>query len=134
MNRFRGFGFGRLAGGSERRGAFEGGVGTRGALPDLHHENSWAFRTSFSAGSYRASSLQCALFAGDDFARGFVEEELGPDVVVPPFHRAAKRNIPQRRREPIDRGRRKRRCRRTRAWPLVLRRRAFSIWDGERCF
>jgi outer membrane protein assembly complex protein YaeT len=55
-------------------------------LPDpiFHHENSWAFRTSFSGvGSYSGQLPAYArLFAGDDFVRGLRPGELGPDAVV----------------------------------------------------
>jgi outer membrane protein insertion porin family len=55
-------------------------------LPDpiFHHENSWAFRTSFSgAGSYSGQLPAYArLFAGDDFVRGLRPGELGPDALV----------------------------------------------------
>jgi outer membrane protein insertion porin family len=52
--------------------------------PIFHHENSWAFRTSFSGvGSYSGQlPVYARLFAGDDFVRGLRPGELGPDAAV----------------------------------------------------
>jgi outer membrane protein insertion porin family len=52
--------------------------------PIFHHENSWAFRTSFSGvGSYSGQlPVYARLFAGDDYVRGLRPGELGPDAVV----------------------------------------------------
>ena len=52
--------------------------------PIFHHEDSWAFRTSFSGvGSYAGQlPVYARLFAGDDFVRGLRPAELGPDALV----------------------------------------------------
>jgi outer membrane protein assembly complex protein YaeT len=52
--------------------------------PIFHHENSWAFRTSFSGvGSYSGQlPVDARLFAGDEFVRGLRPGELGPGAVV----------------------------------------------------
>jgi outer membrane protein assembly factor BamA len=52
--------------------------------PIFDHQNSWAFRTSFTGiGSYSGDvPFYARLFAGDDFVRGLRAGELGPDAVI----------------------------------------------------
>jgi outer membrane protein assembly factor BamA len=52
--------------------------------PIFNHENSWAFRSSFSgAGSYRGDMpLYARIFSGDDQVRGLRTGELGPYASV----------------------------------------------------
>jgi outer membrane protein assembly complex protein YaeT len=71
-------------GGSENvvRSKFEYGRIVRD--PWLNHENSWAFRTTFSgAGSYSGNMpLTSRWFAGDTYVRGLRDGELGPSAIV----------------------------------------------------
>jgi len=53
--------------------------------PFFNHQNSWAFRTTFSGvGSYRGDlPLYAMLFSGDAQVRGLSSAELGPYAVIP---------------------------------------------------
>jgi outer membrane protein assembly complex protein YaeT len=53
--------------------------------PLFHRQNSWAFRTTFSAaGSYQGDMpIGARLFSGDAQMRGFRPGELGPYAVIP---------------------------------------------------
>lgn len=53
--------------------------------PVFHHQNAWAFRTTFSGvGSYQGDMpISARLFSGDAQVRGLSPGELGPFAVIP---------------------------------------------------